>query len=61
MDCSLSGSSVHEITQARILEWLEWNELYVVGIYLLEKHLKRQTNLGLNVQENGREYKSRKY
>ena len=22
MDCSLSGSSVHEISQARILEWI---------------------------------------
>ena len=30
MDCSLLGSSVHEILQARILEWL----VMTLGVYL---------------------------
>ena len=35
MDCSLSGSSVHEISQARILEWVAFpspGHLYGLGI-----------------------------
>ena len=34
MDCSLPGSSVHEIFQARVLEWgaiaFSWNVLIIV-------------------------------
>ena len=34
MDCSSSGSSVHEILQARILEWVAM--LYLQGIFLTQ-------------------------
>ena len=36
MDCSLPGSSVHEIFQARVLEW--------VAIFLLQGMLSRCSN-----------------
>ena len=39
MDCSLPGSAVHGIFQARVLEW--------GAIAFSEKHLESQANLAL--------------
>ena len=54
VDCSLPGSSVYEILQARILVWLaisfsrrsswlgDWTQVsYIVGIYLLSEPLRK--------------------
>ena len=38
MDCSLPGSSVHEILQARILEWVAISFLFCL-LHLLEGSL----------------------
>ena len=58
MDCSLPGSSVHGIFQARVLEWgiiafsfkLLYNLLiykYIVYLSLLESELHERTGLSL--------------
>ena len=45
MDCSLPGSSVHGIFQARVLKWLaiafSVYKLNLSKVYLLKKRLKR--------------------
>ena len=42
MDCSLPGSSVHGIFQARVLEWdaIAFSVYIVVNIYKIQKVLK---------------------
>ena len=36
MDCSPPGSSVHEILQARVLEWAAQKEQFISVLYLLK-------------------------
>ena len=42
MDCSLPGSSVHGIFQARVLEWgaIAFFVMYIVNIIFLEMKIK---------------------
>ena len=41
MDCSLPGSSVHGIFQARVLEWgaIAFSHILILGTYKLEKQM----------------------
>ena len=44
MDCSPPGSSVHGISQARILEWKSWDSVWLSWLWseiMLEKHIRR--------------------
>jgi len=42
MDCSLPGSSVHGIFQARVLEWgaIAFFVMYIINIIFLEMKIK---------------------
>ena len=49
MDCSLPGSSIHGICQARVLEWVSLDIAYQVAIYIffsrnVMKHNKKITS-----------------
>ena len=52
MDCSLPGSSVHGILQARVLEWgaIAFSEdLYIENYKTLVKEIKEDTNRWRNI------------
>ena len=62
MDCSLPGSSVHGIFQARVLEWgaIAFSNIYVlvycIGVFLSESHVscpqKVDNNYFIDVSED---------
>ena len=43
MDCSLPSSSVHEIFQARVLEWLYDPTVPLLGLYLDKTTIQKDT------------------
>ena len=49
MDCSLPGSSIHGIFQARVLEWgaiaFSKNELLAPGFHTLEKEMATHSSV----------------
>ena len=49
MDCSLPGSSVHGIFQARVLEWgaiafsvEEWQQVVIIGYFVITSNAGRK-------------------
>ena len=55
MDCSLPGSSVHGIFQARVLEWgaMAFSEIKIISQDKnLKTKIKRKYKLGENLQHN---------
>ena len=52
MDCSLQGSSVHEIFQARVLEWVAISFSWVTNNFHLKRH-QRALSLSLCRTQQG--------
>ena len=50
MDCSPSGSSVHGIFQARVLEWSEWLSSKKPEITYVDEDVKKQNTFTLFVE-----------
>ena len=50
MDCSLPGSSIHGIFQARVLEWgaIAFSESLESGVQIEKALLKRKGNMGIS-------------
>ena len=67
MDCSSPGSSVHWVSQARILEWVaisfsmgssrprDWTHISCTGRWLLYHWATRAAQMQVNIDENSKE------